>query len=57
MNNIHLTKSQINEMAVAACEFNPQVYFLLYDFEVVYVGSSENVHLRIKNHLNSDKLF
>lgn len=57
MNNVNLTKSQINEMAVAACEFNPQVYFLLYDFEVVYVGSSENVHLRIKNHLNSDKLF
>lgn len=57
MNSTHLTKSQINEIAVAVYEFNPQVYFLLHDSEIVYVGSSGNAQLRIKNHFNSNKLF
>ena len=57
MNNLELNQEDINELAVSACEFNPQVYFLLYEGEVVYVGSSENVHLRLKSHLNSEKLY
>lgn len=34
------------------------VYFLILDEEVVYVGQSSNIHMRLQSHINQDvKLF
>ena len=38
-------------------DLKPVVYHLLYEEEIVYVGSTINLYSRISSHLNSDKVF